>query len=86
MNSSSIHPYILVSAIAGDFRALVLITNLNMLLRRGERKTIALSSLERLQVARRILDWKDMDPHVRKIAAVGRKGTCTLLEEPARLS
>jgi hypothetical protein len=71
---------------AGDFRALVLITNLNMLLRRGEGKTITLSSLERPQVARGVLDWKDMDPHVCKIAAISRKGTCTLLEEPARLS
>jgi hypothetical protein len=57
-----------------------------MFLRRGERKALALSSLERLQVARGVLDWKDMDPHVRKIAAVSRKGACTLLEEPARLS
>lgn len=33
-----------------------------------------------------ILDRKDMDLHVRKIAAVSRKGTYTLLEESAWLS
>lgn len=71
---------------AGGFRDLVLITNLNMLFRRGQRKTLALSLLERLQVTRRVLDWEDMDPHVRKITAISREGTCTLLKEPARLS
>ena len=71
---------------AGGFRDLVLITNLNMLFRRGQRETLALSLLERLQVTRRVLDWEDMDPHVRKITAISREGTCTLLKEPARLS
>ena len=70
----------------GGFRDLVLITNLNMLLRRGQLKTLALSLLERLQMTRRVLDWKDMDPHVRKVTTISRKGTCTLLKEPARLS
>jgi hypothetical protein len=36
---------------------------------------IALSILERLQMVGRVLDRKDMDLHVRKIAAIGRKGT-----------
>ena len=71
---------------AGGFRDLVLITNLNMLFRRGQRETLALSLLERLQVTRRVLDWEDMDPHVRKITAISREGACTLLKEPARLS
>lgn len=34
----------------------------------------------------RVLDRKYMDLHVRKIAAVSRKGTFTLLEESAWLS
>jgi hypothetical protein len=49
---------------------------------------IALSilKLERLQMVGRVLDWKYMYLHVRKIAAISRKGTDTLLEEPAWLS
>jgi hypothetical protein len=47
---------------------------------------IALSFLERLQVVGRVLDWKYVDPRVRKITAVSRKGAYTLLEESARLS
>jgi len=82
--------YILVLGTAGGFRDLVLlITNLIVLRGRGQLMTvaiIALSVLERLQMVGRVLDWKNMDLHVRKIAAVSRKGTYTLLEESAWLS
>lgn len=74
---------------AGGFRALVLITNLIMLRGRSQLTTvaiIALSVLERLQMVGRVLDWKYTDLHVRKIAAVSRKGTHILLEESAWLS
>jgi len=47
---------------------------------------IALSILVRLQMVGRVLDREYMDLHVRKIAAVSRKGTYTLLEESAWLS
>jgi hypothetical protein len=60
-----------------------------MLRGRNKLKTlaiIALSFLERLQVVGRVLDRKYVDPRVRKIAVVSRKGTYTLLEESARLS
>jgi hypothetical protein len=81
--------YVLALGTAGGFRALVLITNLIMLRGRSQLATlaiIALSILERLQMVGRVLDRKDMDLHVRKIAAVSRKGTYILLEEPAWLS
>ena len=73
----------------GVSEALVLITNLNMLRGRSQLATlaiIALSILERLQMVGRILDRKYMYLHVRKIAAVSRKGTYILLEESAWLS
>lgn len=75
---------------AGGFRALLLITNLIIILRGRSQLSalviIALSVLERLQMAGRVLDRKDMDLHVRKIASVSRKGAYTLLEESAWLS
>lgn len=47
---------------------------------------IALSILERLQMVGRVLDREYMHLHVRKIAAISREGTYTLLEESAWLS
>jgi hypothetical protein len=81
--------HILALGTAGGFRALVLITNLILLRGRGQLMTlaiIAMSILERLQVVGRVLDWKYMDLHMRKIATVSREGTYTLLEKPAWLS
>jgi hypothetical protein len=62
-----------------------------MLRERGQLTTLAIIALsmlelERLQIVGRVLDRKYMHLHVRKIAAVSRKGAYTLLEEPAWLS